>query len=44
MKKNISKDNNIENENAISNMKINIEINPNNIAILNEEENKKKKI
>ena len=43
MKNNIPKDNNMENENAVSNMKINIEINPNNIAILNEEENKKKK-
>ena len=43
MKKNISKDNNIENENAISNMKINIEVNPSNFEILNKEEKIKKK-
>ena len=42
MKKNISKDNNIENENAISNMKINIEMHSNSIEILNKEKKEKK--
>ena len=39
--KKLLKDNIMENENAVSNKKINIEINSDNIAILNEEENKK---